>query len=154
MKLYLVQHGEAFDEAENPARSLTDKGRQDVNKVAKVLRSSGVELKVIEHSGKLRAKETAEIIAETLGVEKIVRERRGLFPKDPVDRWSKDLTFRNGDIMLVGHLPFMSKLAGMLLNGDEMSEPIRFRYSCIACFEKNDLNRWTLNWVIIPDLIE
>ena len=154
MKLYLVQHGEAFDEAENPARSLTDKGRKDVDKVSKLLKSSGIEVRHIEHSGKLRARETAEIIAENLGQERIVRERRGLFPKDPVYRWSKDITSRNANIMLVGHLPFLSKLAGVLLNGDEMSEPIRFRYGCVACFEKNDLNRWTVNWVVIPDLLE
>ena len=63
MKLYLVQHGEAKSKDEDEKRPLTDQGRQGVERVAAFLKGAGVETKRVIHSGKLRAEQTAEILA-------------------------------------------------------------------------------------------
>ena len=61
--LYLVQHGEATKETEDPARPLTEHGRQEVVKVARALARVRLGVSVIAHSGKLRARQTAELLA-------------------------------------------------------------------------------------------
>ena len=61
--LYLVQHGEATKETEDPARPLTEHGRQEVVKVARALARVRLGVSVIAHSGKLRARQTAELQA-------------------------------------------------------------------------------------------
>ena len=153
MKLYLVQHGEAFTEEENPERCLTDQGRSEVEKIGKFLKYAKVRLHAIEHSGKIRALETAEIIAENLEKEATLLEKDGLSPKAPVIVWRDELNNRNSDTMLVGHLPFLSKLAGLLLGNNELLEPLKFRYGCVVCLEKDAENKWILNWMIIPDVV-
>jgi len=59
--IYLVQHGEAESKKEDPERSLTKKGRRDVEKVAVWAAQTGLKIEQIRHSGKRRAAETAEI---------------------------------------------------------------------------------------------
>lgn len=74
MKLYLVQHGEAKRKEEDPSRPLTNKGIKDAEKVAKYISKLEVKAKKIFHSGKLRAKQTAEIYAKHLKPEKVFQK--------------------------------------------------------------------------------
>lgn len=69
MRLYLVQHGEAKKEEEDPLRPLSERGREDVQRVAKYVEKLDIKASIIFHSGKLRAKQTAEILAEKLNIE-------------------------------------------------------------------------------------
>ncbi|HDD66024.1 MAG TPA: phosphohistidine phosphatase SixA, partial [Nitrososphaeria archaeon] len=62
MKVYLVQHGEAKREEEDPARPLTEEGKREVEDVARFLAELGVRVDRILHSGKLRAAQTANIL--------------------------------------------------------------------------------------------
>jgi len=64
--LYLVQHGAAKTESEDPRRSLTSEGRRAVERMADFLSTLHVSLDRIEHSEKLRARQTAEILAARL----------------------------------------------------------------------------------------
>src|SRR3989442_4166078 len=63
MDCYLVQHGEATPEQDDPARPLTDRGRREVEPVAEAAKRSGVGIAEIVHSGKIRAPQTAELLA-------------------------------------------------------------------------------------------
>ena len=54
MKLYLVQHGEAKSKAEDPQRPLTERGREDVARVATFATKAGSQVRQIRHSGKRR----------------------------------------------------------------------------------------------------
>jgi phosphohistidine phosphatase SixA len=58
MQLYLVQHGAAKSEAEDPQRSLTIEGANTVERMAKYLSSLRLHVVRIEHSGKERAGQT------------------------------------------------------------------------------------------------
>jgi phosphohistidine phosphatase len=64
MLLYLVQHGEAKKEEEDPQRGLTDKGRKDVQTIAASARKMNVQPDRIFHSAKLRAQQTAALLVE------------------------------------------------------------------------------------------
>ena len=63
MRLYLVQHGDAIPERVDPERPLSAKGRRDVEAVARLLASAGTRAVRVAHSGKLRAQQTAEVLA-------------------------------------------------------------------------------------------
>jgi phosphohistidine phosphatase len=74
MYLYLVQHGDAKREEEDPARGLTKKGIEDVTCVAACVQKMSVNVKWIMHSSKTRAMQTAIIFADHLNPEKGVSE--------------------------------------------------------------------------------
>ena len=67
MRLYLVQHAEAKSEAEDPTRPLTEKGLADIKRVARHLKEhANIKVAEINHSGKTRAEQTAQVLAEAL----------------------------------------------------------------------------------------
>jgi phosphohistidine phosphatase len=74
MDLYLMQHGQATTETEDPERPLTDAGRAAVQRVAKRARAADVRISGCLHSGKLRAEQTARLLVREVGVR---AERRG-----------------------------------------------------------------------------
>ncbi len=151
-RAYLVQHGEAKRKEEDPQRPLTEKGRRDTEKIAEFLSRTGVKINRIVHSGKLRAKQTAEIIASKLGVSSI-EEDPSLEPLADPEIWVRKLGEIKEDIMLVGHLPHLSLLAGLLLAGSKDIQPVKFTYSGVICLEKTE-NAWKIAWMIIPDLLK
>ena len=84
MDLYLMQHGQATTETEDPERPLTDAGRAAVQRVAQRARAADVRISGCLHSGKLRAAQTAQLLVREIGVEPRVEARPGLAPNDPV----------------------------------------------------------------------
>lgn len=151
MRLYLVQHGQAMETHENPDRPLSAQGRDDVAAIGQWLRQAGANIPSIEHSGKTRARETAELLARALG-KAAVEERKDLAPNDPVDIVSKSLKNRRHDLMLVGHLPFMSKLASLLVTGDEYAHVLSFQQGAVVCLEREPDALWSVAWMVTPAL--
>lgn len=149
MKVYLVQHGEAKPAEEDPMRPLTARGEEEVKRVAVFLRRAGVKVGRVLHSGKLRASQTASIIAEAIGAK--TEQANGLEPNADPEIWKKKLNEISEDVAIVGHLPHLSNLASLLLTGSHQKEIIGFRYGGIACIEKRD-NSWIIQWIIRPDL--
>jgi len=150
MYLYLIQHGEATSEEVNPFRPLTEKGRNEVAKTAEFMQRAGVRAGEVWHSTKLRAKETAEIIVRTLSLKMV--ERQGLAPNDPPALWIEEIDKLTDTIIMVGHLPFLAKLASLLLTGSESGEVVKFRQGGVVCLEKTD-SQWSVVWMIVPDLL-
>ena len=59
-----------------------------------------------------------------------------------------------GDVVVVGHLPFLSKLAALLVTNDERCAIAAFRYSCVLCVERGEAGGWKIVWMITPNLLE
>ena len=161
MKLYLVQHGEAKNKAEDPQRPLTERGRDDVARVAAFAATAGCRVGQIRHSGKRRAEETASILAEYLSPAEGVVAIPGLAPRDDVRPVAEALhppSFSpiGGDegavVMFVGHLPFLDRLTSLLVTGDAECSIVRFQKGGIVCLVREDGN-WAIGWIITPDLI-
>ena len=152
MELFLVQHGEAKAEAEDPKRPLTPSGARAVNTVAAWAARAGVSVDEIHHSGKRRAEETAMIFAKHVRPPRGPVAARGLMPKDDVRPVANEVGGLDGSLMLVGHLPFLSRLASLLLVGDPERSVIRFRNSGIVCLVREQGN-WFLGWTVIPDIL-
>src|SRR3981189_440309 len=116
MDLYLMQHGQATTEPEDPERPLTDAGRAAVQRVAKRARAAGVRIGGCPHSGKPRAEQTAQLLVRGIRGEPSVEARPGLAPNDPVvpvAQWLRTET-EHQSLALVGHMPFLGRLASLL----------------------------------------
>ncbi len=149
MKLYLVQHGEARSEAEDPKRSLTEGGSKEVEMVARGATKLVIHPSKIYHSGKERAKQTAEIFGNSL--KKSVEAATGLNPNDDVRAWGDRISQAAEDLMIIGHLPFLEKLASFLITGNESSRPVFFRNGAIVCLEKKE-EGWGVRWILTPEM--
>jgi phosphohistidine phosphatase len=153
MNLYLVQHGEALGKDVDPERPLSERGRQEVDKVAQfAAKNCSMELSHIHHSGKLRARQTAEIEAKSLGLPEPV-EIDGLAPLDDPSIWSCRLAELNDSIMLVGHLPHLARLVGALLCGNAEAAPAAFRMGGMVALARGE-GKWSLQWMIVPDILK
>ena len=153
MNLYLVQHGEAVPEEADPSRPLTSKGSQDVQKAAAFLKPILTGPISIFHSGKLRALQTAGIIAGFLGPGCQVQQEENLSPGDPVQPWVEKIKEETTDLMIVGQLPFLGKLASSLLTGSESKNPLAFRQGGVVCLQRKEGRPWQVDWMIIPDIL-
>ncbi len=151
MRVYLVQHGEANPEEVDPERRLTEEGAEEVRQVARFLGSLNLALDALWHSGKTRAEETAGILASALSAEPCRRD--GVAPKDPVAPVQQAIIEAGGDLMIVGHLPFLGKLAALLVTGDEAMDVVSFQYGCVVCLERDDADACRVAWMLRPDLL-
>lgn len=154
MRLYLVQHGEAKSKEEDPDRGLSEKGIRDVEKVAVTLKSLSLRIDSLWHSGKTRARHTAEILHPSIASSCELIERDGLSPNDPVVDMKQVIEEGGADIMIIGHLPFLSKLASLLVTGDENADIITFQNGGVLCLEYLETARWTVDWMIVPDILK
>ena len=114
MRLYLVRHGEARPDAEDAARPLTDRGRQVIERLGRAAAGRGVEVAEIRHSGLLRARQTAEILALHLRPRGGVRATTGLGPEDDPDIARAEYEEAREPLVLVGHLPHLARLEARL----------------------------------------
>jgi phosphohistidine phosphatase len=151
LQVYLAQHGEAKPEAEDPARPLTDRGREEVRRVARQAAVLGLQVAEIRHSGKLRSRQTAEIFAAALTPLHGIREMDGLGPADDPAKARAEVESAREPWLLVGHLPHLSRLASLLLAGDPGREIIRFRNGAIVCLVQAE-GRWLLQWIVTPEM--
>jgi len=155
MDLYLMQHGEARPEAVDPARPLTEAGRVAVRRVAERARAAGVRVDVCVHSGRLRAEQTAQILAGVLGSVNGPEPRAGLAPNDPIAPTAQWLRGFGPDdaVAVIGHLPFLGRLAGLLIAGDENAEVIGFQMGgLVKLVPTEDHARFSVAWALPPEL--
>jgi phosphohistidine phosphatase len=149
--LYLVQHGEAVPAELDPARPLSAGGQADVARITGFLAAAGVRVGRVMHSGKRRAEQTAEILAGALG--DTPEARAGLSPNDPTESVAREAAAWDQDVMLVGHLPFMARLVSRLVAGREDAGVAAFQPGSVVCLERTDQQRWTIAWMVRPDLL-
>jgi phosphohistidine phosphatase len=152
MEIYLVQHGEAKSESEDPERPLTGNGRQAVESVAHYIASLGVVVTQILHSGRLRARQTAELFAQYLSPAQGVKEEMGLGPQDEPEGAKRLIEQAERPVMIVGHLPHLSRLASLLILGAADKEVIRFNKGGVVCLSQTE-DHWLVEWSLIPALI-
>ena len=138
----LVHHGEAVGPDVDPMRPLSDAGRAAVGRLAADAAARGVRPDEIWHSGKLRARQTAELFWRACNPMARVRAVRGLQPDDP-PRWIRDeLASDDRPLMIVGHMPHLSRLLELLSAGPV---PAVFPlHGCVAV--ERDREGWKELW--------
>lgn len=153
MYLYLVQHGQAHSQEVDPERGLTDIGKENVEKVASFFRRLNIEVASVWESGKKRATQTAEILSSALTSRGGLVCEQGLAPLDPVASVAAKLSSLDSDYMIVGHLPFLARLASYLVIGKEEPEIIRFQQGGVVCLERGSGSGWVVRWIVVPDML-
>ena len=119
MQFYFLRHGKAADRDEwtgNDAdRPLTDEGRAEMRATARGLHALDLRLDALLSSPLVRARQTAEIVAEELGIA--VTETPLLAPDCDRSQLAEALKpYRKAtSVMLVGHEPDFSTLIGVLI---------------------------------------
>jgi phosphohistidine phosphatase len=154
MKLFLVQHAKAASREVDPDRPLTADGQRDMQKITEFIKPISLTVHDLWHSGKTRARQTAELLAEVVTVQNEMFAHEGLAPNDDVQAIKDGIVSAGRDLMIVSHLPFMAKLASLLLTGSESSGTVTFRQGCIVCLSSENGNRWQIDWMVVSDLLD
>jgi len=152
MKVYLMQHGKPVTKEVDPDRPLSEQGRKDIEMMAKFLTRRRVDIQRIFHSGKTRARQSAETLMRGLELEIAPLEITGLSPMDPVKGTADMINNSEMNVMLVGHLPHLSKLSSLLVCGSETASIVNFQQGGLLCLEGSG-NEWSIAWMLIPEII-
>ena len=162
MKVYLIRHGPAVDIGEqgvktDVARMLSAEGRAKSSTAARGLcRVPEVAIARIVSSPLIRARETAEIFAEALGVKRKVE----LLPELTAGRSAMALASWLAaqpptDLALVGHMPDLADLAAaMACSGSSLD--IVFKKAAVLCleFEQRAMpGTGRIVWLLQPDVL-
>ena len=153
MRLYLVRHGEALPKYLDAARPLSEEGRKGIERVASFLKPLALSVGEVWHSGKTRARQTAEIMGAVIASARGIKEKEGLAPDDPVAPVIDLIRKGREDLMIVGHLPFLDIMAAALLTGNEKADFVTFPSGGIACLERENGGPWYLRWMLSPEVI-
>jgi phosphohistidine phosphatase len=155
-ELYLVQHAKALTKEEDPERPLSEEGRAEMARVVKALKKRKNPLRVtaIRHSGKLRARQTAELLLDTVHTSPTLIVDEDLAPDADPEVWVRKLLSLSGGVMLVGHLPHLQTLADRLLSlfPDPRKKPpeVSLTNGAVLCLRRNDLGVWRKGWLTSP----
>jgi len=139
----LVHHGEAVGPEVDPMRPLSTRGRAATGSLAASAAERGAKPDVIWHSGKLRARQTAELFWQACNPFAPLTAERGLLPDDP-PHWIRDrLTGETRSVLIAGHMPYLPRLLALLI-GDAASRQSFPLHGCIAL--ESDGERWKELW--------
>ena len=158
MNLYIIRHAIAVDEYEDDSqRPLTDKGKKKMRQIAKGLRALGVDFDLVLSSPYLRAKETAEILAEVFKVKADVVFSDNLVPTGDPDLLISEMNekYNAHSIALIGHEPQLTALVGLLVSENAIVD-MSLKKGGVCRLSADDLHhtrKATLEWLITPGIL-
>src|SRR3990172_9952216 len=119
MELYLVRRGEAEPNVPEGGGgpALTEGGLAQARRCADFAARLGVRVAEIRHSDRLRPIQTAPEFQRALGAPR--RQLPGLGPDDDINPLRREAAGLQQNVMVVGHLPYLKRIAGALLAQDE-----------------------------------
>jgi phosphohistidine phosphatase len=139
--IYLVHHSDAVGPDVDPQRPLSVSGRMHAERLAQDVASRGVKPLVIWHSGKLRARQTAEAFWRACNPFAELTAIHGLQPDDPPE-WMRDrLTGETREVLVVGHMPHLPRLLTMMTGGQDQGFP---QHGIVALDSRDD--GWEEKW--------
>jgi phosphohistidine phosphatase len=148
--VFLVHHADAVHSDVDPQRPLSARGRAQAAAVARDAAARGARPEAVWHSGKLRARQTAEACWRATNPLADLAVARGLQPTDPC-QWMRDqLAAETRDIMCVGHMPNIARLAALLTTGDE-NAVVGFPAHGLVALERG-ADEWKEVWRLAPPL--
>jgi phosphohistidine phosphatase len=145
MRLVLVHHGDAVGPEVDPSRPLSAPGRAAVERLAALAAARGVRPDVVWHSGKLRARQTAEAFWRACNALAEFSATKDLQPDDPAE-WMRDrLHGETRDVLLAGHFTHMPRLLNLLLGPDTPATPFPL-HGVVALVSHDEGKAWKEMW--------
>jgi phosphohistidine phosphatase len=148
MRLYLVRHAAAAAKARKGGRPLTPPGRAAAARLARWLQSHKTQVQAIWHSPKLRAVQTARILAAQVKPAEGLVVRPDCKPLSRPGRILHDLERLQTDIMLVGHMPHLAKLASKMLGWKRAPKTLDLETAGMAVLEREAGEGWKLKLLL------
>jgi phosphohistidine phosphatase len=156
VQLHLLRHAHAGDplkwHGSDDDRPLSSKGRGQAERLGALLAAVGFKTDAIVTSPKVRARETAEIVADRLGMRPTTDDRLAdSLSFAALERVISDA----GDpdsIVLVGHDPDFSELLG-LLTGASLSTMRKGAFARIDGPRPLEPGSGALRWLLPPELV-
>src|SRR5262249_32874025 len=116
-----------------------------VERLAAEAAARGAKPQVVWHSGKLRAKQTAEALWRACNALAEFSATRDLQPDDP-PQWIRDrLRGETRDIAIAGHFPHLPRLLALLVTGGEAGTPFP-QHGLVALQSDDEGESWTELW--------
>ena len=128
MKVYLVHHVDALSAEQDPQRHISQKGRDQADRLGTRLRALGAAPVRILHSDKQWTIDTAERIAAKLGAtNKTAQTAYPINTGDPLAPFLADIAAADGDLLMCGHIDYLLRAASKLVCGDETRKVVEFK---------------------------
>ena len=153
MSLWVVQHGDALAKDVDPDRPLSEKGRSDVERLAAHLARCGIRVARVDHSGKTRARQTAEILATAVQASGCAEAVANLEPLDPPGPFAANFASVPADLLIAGHMPFVGKLVSLLVATREDTALVEFVPGAAACLDRAADGTWRVVSLMSPELL-
>jgi phosphohistidine phosphatase len=148
VRLYLVHHGDAFGPDVDPQRPLSAVGRAAVDFAAAKAAARGAKPSVVWHSGKLRARQTAEAFWRACNALAVFSATKDLQPDDPPE-WIYDrLRGESRDILIAGHFPHLPRCLSLLLGGADGTAADFPLHGVVALVTDDGGETWQEEWRI------
>lgn len=142
--LVLVHHGAAVGPEVDAMRPLSSIGRAATERIAGLAAQRGLKPDVIWHSGKLRARQTAEVFWKACNPFAPISAERGLLPDDPPQWMLERLIGETRGVLIAGHMPYLPRLLALLTESSEaLSFPL---HGCVTLQREADW--WKELWRI------
>ncbi len=152
MAIYLVQHGKSLPKDKDPQKGLSSEGISDVQRIAQVAANYRIPVSRIQHSGKKRALQTAEILAAELNPPEGIQAIKGINPLDDVEPFSRQIDMQS-NTMIVGHLPFLEKLVSYLIIKKDSPTIFKMQNGGIVCLDYDPNGEQILiKWALMPTI--
>ena len=153
MELYLVRHGDADPNVPDTGAGppLTEAGLTQVRRAANFAARLGVQLAEIRHSDKLRAIQTAQEFEAALRCQR--KQVSGVGPDDDINPLRREAAGLENNVMVVGHLPYLNRIAGALLAQDESMPIVVFHPAALIRLDRRQDARWSLQLVMPPGVM-
>lgn len=152
MILYLARHGESVPVGDDDERPLSQQGESDVRYVANLISPLNLSIARVFQSTKKRAQQTAQILSSAFHLLNHIETRAELQPMAEVDPIIEELYAIDEDILIVSHMPFLEKLVGKLITGNENKNVVAFKAGCLLCLEEIEQKQWVIRWMLSPEL--
>ena len=151
MTVFLAHHGEAVGPDVDPRRPLSEQGRERVVHLAAEAAARGAHPAVVWHSGKLRARQTAEAYWRACNALATFSATRDLQPDDPPE-WIRDrLRAETRDILIAGHYPHLPRLLTLMLSTTDGADVPSFPQHGMVAVQTDDEGKiWREIWRLIP----
>ena len=155
IELLVLRHAHAGDslawEGDDDLRPLTEKGRRQAERVGRLLAAAAFVPDVVLASPLVRARQTAEIVAELLGVPVHLEARLGEMVDLPALERILEDAGSPGRPVIVGHDPDFSELVSELVGA-----PVPMRKGALARIDVDlplEPGAGELRWLVPPDLL-
>ncbi|HEY5139058.1 MAG TPA: phosphohistidine phosphatase SixA [Methylococcales bacterium] len=151
--LYVVRHADAVAGYDDAIRPLSKKGQKQAADVGAFLKKIGVQVDAVWHSGLVRARQTAEIIADRMKTKQTPEAVDEFGPDDNPIKMRKKIEAFNGDLMVVGHAPSFPELIPVLLGLSDRHLIVDLKKAGVVCLETDEAGKWLIKWCIDSDLL-